>query len=174
MQAVAIALCLIEPDLRFGRAPEYSTDVSHMRKTIPVLAGFSAVFLLRSQPPVTFARDIAPILRENCISCHRPGESGPFPLVGYQDAKKHARQIAAVTSSRFMPPWLPEPGYGDFEGAHRLTAAQIKAIGDWVNGGAPEGEQSEAPVPGAAAEDWQLGPPDLVLKAAQPFVLPAE
>jgi Flp pilus assembly protein TadD len=145
-----------------------------MRKTIPVLAGFGAVFLLRSQPPVTFAHDIAPILRENCVSCHRPGESGPFPLVGYRDAKKHARQIAAVTGSRFMPPWLPEPGYGDFEGVRRLTAAQIKAIGDWVNGGAPEGEQSEAPVPAAAAEDWQLGPPDLVLKAAQPFALPAE
>jgi Flp pilus assembly protein TadD len=143
-----------------------------MRK-IPVLAGFVAVLLLRSQPPVTFI-NIAPILRENCVSCHRPGESGPFPLVSYDDAKKHARQIATVTASRFMPPWLPEPGYGDFEGARRLTDVQIKAIADWANAGAPEGGQSEATELPAVPDDWQLGPPDLVLTAAQPFALPAD
>src|ERR1700733_8950951 len=59
---------------------------------------------------VTFNRDIAPILFHYCATCHRPGESGPFPLLSYKDAKSHARQIAAVTHSRFMPPWLPEPG----------------------------------------------------------------
>jgi Tfp pilus assembly protein PilF len=139
-----------------------------------ILVGFVAVFLLRAQTPVTFSRDIAPILRENCVSCHRPGESGPFPLISYQDAKKHARQIAAVTSSRFMPPWLPEPGYGDFEGARRLTDAQIKAIGDWANAGAPEGEEPATPAVATVSEEWQLGPPDLVLNAAQPFALPAD
>jgi tetratricopeptide (TPR) repeat protein len=153
-----------------------------MRKTIPVLAGFVAALLLRSQPissQATFSRDIAPILRQNCVSCHRPGESGPFPLVTYSDAKKHARQIAAVTASRFMPPWLPQPGYGDFEGARRLTDAQIKAIADWANagapeGGEPEGGQYETPELPAPPEDWQLGPPDLVLNAPQPFALPAD
>ena len=115
-----------------------------MRKTVPVLGGFVAVLslsvpALRSQTPVTFSHDIAPILRRNCVSCHRAGESGPFPLVTYEDAKKHARQIAAVTHSRFMPPWLPEPGYGEFEDARRLSDAQIKTIGDWANAGAPEG-----------------------------------
>ncbi len=154
-----------------------------MRKTIPVLAGFVAALLLRSQPAITpratFTHEIAPILRQNCVSCHRPGESGPFPLVSYDDARKHARQIAAVTGRRFMPPWLPEPGYGDFEGARRLTDAQIKAIADWVNagapeGGPPEGRQYETPGLPPVADDWQLGPPDLVLDAAQPFALPAD
>jgi hypothetical protein len=145
-----------------------------MRKALPILAGFVVVLLLRSQTPLTFSQDIAPILRENCVSCHRPGESGPFPLVGYEDVKKHARQIAAVTRSRFMPPWLPEPGYGDFEGARRLSDAQIKAIGDWANAGAPEGEESAgSPMP-SAPDEWQLGPPDLVLNAAQPIALPPD
>jgi mono/diheme cytochrome c family protein len=54
--------------------------------------------------PVTFNRDIAPIMFHYCATCHRPGESGPFPLLTYKDAKSHARQIAAVTKSRFMPP----------------------------------------------------------------------
>jgi tetratricopeptide (TPR) repeat protein len=149
-----------------------------MKKAVPVLAGFAAALLLRSQPPPaptpTFTHDIAPILRHNCVSCHRAGESGPFPLVTYEDAKKRARLIVTVTSSRFMPPWLPEPGHGDFEEELRLTDAQIKAIGDWAKAGAPEGEPSETPVLPPVPEDWQLGPPDLILKAAQPFALPAE
>ena len=54
---------------------------------------------------VTFSEHIAPILFQNCTGCHRPGEAAPFALMNYQDAKKHARVIAAVTQSRFMPPW---------------------------------------------------------------------
>ena len=63
-----------------------------------------------------YTHEIAPILYQNCVPCHRPGESGPFSLLTYQDAKRHARQIAAVTRSRYMPPWLRQPGYGDFAG----------------------------------------------------------
>jgi len=148
-----------------------------MRKSIPAVVLFAAVRALQSepaQPSVTFTRDIQPILRADCVSCHRPGESGPFSLLSYTDAKKHARQIAEVTGSRFMPPWLPEPGYGDFEDARRLSDEQIKAIGDWVREGAPEGEPSTALVAPGGEDKWQLGPPDLVLTAAQPFPLPAE
>jgi len=57
-----------------------------------------------TSPRVTFNRDIAPIVFQNCALCHRPGESGPFPLLTYEDAKKHARQIEIVTRTRFMPP----------------------------------------------------------------------
>lgn len=155
-----------------------------MGKTIPFLGIFVAVVLSRAQlsntPPITFTHDIAPIVNRNCVSCHRPGESGPFPLLTYEDVRKHGRLIAEVTASRFMPPWLPEPGYGDFEGARRLTEAEIKTIGDWVKQGSPEGEKAETGENAAsaaalpAAEEWQLGPPDLVLKAAQPFALPAD
>ncbi|HWF11024.1 MAG TPA: tetratricopeptide repeat protein [Bryobacteraceae bacterium] len=127
-----------------------------------------------SQTKPTYTHDIAPILRVNCASCHRPGESGPFPLLTYEDAKKHSRQIAAVTKSRFMPPWLPEPGYGDFEDAHRLTDTEIRTIADWANAGAPEGEPAPAASTAPGAGDWQLGKPDLILKAPQPFSLPAD
>src|SRR5580700_11672955 len=86
---------------------------------------------------------------------------------------EHARQIAVVTKSRYMPPWLPQPGYGDFEDEHRLTDAQIKLIGDWVGVNMPEGNPSETPPPPKFTEGWQLGPPDLILTASQPFPLAA-
>src|SRR5438128_2016643 len=62
----------------------------------------------------TFTKDIAPILFERCSPCHRPGQPAPFTLVDYSDAQTHARRIAEVAKARFMPPWLPSRGYGEF------------------------------------------------------------
>ena len=70
---------------------------------------------------LTFTKDIAPIVYEQCASCHRPGEVGPFSLLTYADVRRRAEQIARVTQVRFMPPWPPEPGYGDLAGSRRLT-----------------------------------------------------
>jgi TolA-binding protein len=127
-------------------------------------------------PPVvvpTFAHDVAPILYKNCSSCHRPGETGPFSLLSYDDAKKHAAQIASATANRVMPPWLPDPGFGDFANNPRLSAEEIRLIGDWVKNGAPEGSASEIPPPPNFTEGWQLGPPDMILEAQRAFTLPA-
>src|SRR5215467_16367586 len=63
---------------------------------------------------VTFGHDIAPIIYKYCSPCHRPGESAPFSLLIYDDVKRHAAQIAAVTKRRYMPPWLPEAGHTPF------------------------------------------------------------
>src|SRR5579871_6341635 len=137
------------------------------------LLALAIVAPLAAQTPVTFSRDIAPIIYQNCSACHRPGEPGPFSLLSYEDVRRHAPQIAAVTKSRFMPPWLPQPGYGDFQDEHRLTDAQIKLIADWVATGMAQGKPSETPAPPKFTEGWQLGPPDLVLKASKPFALAA-
>ena len=123
--------------------------------------------------PPTFAHDIAPIVFQYCAPCHRPGEAGPFPLLRYEDAKSHARQIADLTRRRFMPPWLPEAGHGDFVGELRLSEEQIRLFGEWAAAGAPEGVASETPPAPKFTEGWQLGPPDLIVDAAQAFTLPA-
>ncbi len=122
-------------------------------------------------PALTFAHDIAPIVYEHCASCHRPGEAGPFPLLTFDDVKKHARQIVTVTQSRFMPPWLPQAGYGDFTDENRLTPEQIRKIADWVAQGTPEGVESEIPPPPQFTSGWQLGPPDLIVEAPEAFTL---
>ena len=124
--------------------------------------------------PVTFYQQIAPIVYRNCSPCHRPGESAPFSLLGYDDVKRHAVQIAAVTKRRYMPPWLPEAGYGDFAEERRLTGEQIQLIQDWVQQGTPAGSSARAPQPPKFTDEWQLGTPDLVLHAAQPYRLGAD
>ncbi len=139
--------------------------------TLAAASGLIPTLAQRSSP--TFSHDIAPIIYQNCAPCHHTGGIGPFPLLTYQDVKSHARQIAALTRTRYMPPWPPQPGYGDFQEERRLTDEQIRTISDWVGVGAPRGPVSESPPAPVFADGWQLGAPDLILKAERPFIMPA-
>jgi tetratricopeptide (TPR) repeat protein/mono/diheme cytochrome c family protein len=125
------------------------------------------------QSQVTFNHDIAPILYRTCARCHRPGEAGPFSLLTYADAKSHERQIAAVTKTRFMPPWLPEDGDLKFADELRLSEDEIARIQAWVEQGALEGNPKDLPAKPTFVEGWQLGKPDVVVKAAKAYALPA-
>lgn len=128
----------------------------------------------KNPPPApTFNRDVAPILYRECAACHRPGEVAPFSLLTYQDAAKHAPLITTVTASRLMPPWKPEPGYGEFQDTHRLTDTEIATIQAWAKAGTPEGDPADRPAPPKFAEGWQLGEPDLVVEMPEPFSVPA-
>ncbi len=126
-----------------------------------------------AQSRVTFNRDIAPIIFRNCSQCHHPGESGPFSLLTYSDVKSHGRQIAYMTSKRIMPPWLPDAGGPKFAGELRLTDAQIATIQKWVDEGEIEGNPAELPAQPKFAVGWELGKPDVVVRAEKPYRLAA-
>src|SRR5947208_4846409 len=127
-----------------------------------VLALLPALALPVRATPVTFFRDIAPIVGRICSPCHKPGQAAPFPLLTYQDVKAHARQIAEVTRRRYMPPWLPEPGFGAFIEERRLSDSQIRLIDEWVKEGAPAGSSAAVETaPPATDSEWTLGKPDL-------------
>jgi Flp pilus assembly protein TadD len=126
-----------------------------------------------SRAAVTYRNEIAPILLEHCAPCHCPGQPGPFPLLTYEDARRHAREIAVVTRRRYMPPWLPQPGYGEFVNQRRLSDRQLSLIQDWVRNGAAEGSAPDRTPPASFASDWQLGPPDFVIQTTGTLVLPA-
>jgi Tfp pilus assembly protein PilF len=124
--------------------------------------------------PVTFNRDIAPIIFHSCSTCHRPGEAAPFSLLNYSDVKRHARQTAEVTQSRAMPPWLPEPQALKFADALRLADSEIEMIRRWVEQGAAEGDPRDLPATPKFMKGWRLGKPDLILTAEKPLVLPPQ
>ena len=141
-------------------------------KSVPILLILAALPAVGAEP-VTFYRNIAPLINEFCAPCHRPGQAGPFSLLTYSDVKKRAGQVAAVTKSRYMPPWLPEHGYGQFAEERRLTDAQLRTIQQWVTDGLLEGSPADAPMPPTFTPGWQLGEPDLVMEAPKPFTVPA-
>jgi Flp pilus assembly protein TadD/mono/diheme cytochrome c family protein len=122
---------------------------------------------------VTWSHQIAPLVYNNCTTCHHPGGAGPFSLLTYDDARRWGKQMAAVTSSRYMPPWLPEHGYGDFADERSLTKDEIALVAKWVQTGMAQGDASAAPPAPKYSDTWQYGTPDLVLKVELPFTLPA-
>jgi Flp pilus assembly protein TadD len=128
----------------------------------------------KSVKPITFNRDIAPIVFRSCAPCHRPGEAAPFSLLTYSDVKKHARQMADVTRSRAMPPWLPEPQELKFADELRLSKTEIDLIQQWVDQDQVEGDAADLPAQPKFAEGWRLGQPDLILQAKKPLVLPPQ
>ena len=141
--------------------------------------------------PVTFNRDIAPILFANCASCHRPIDDAPaqpvaasgspadpicvagapFSVLDYDSVRRHARAVKSAVQRGAMPPWLPDAGHGLFAGERRLSHDQIQLIANWVDAGAPEGNPEDKPKPPATSGGWQLGKPDLVLRLGEPYVL---
>ncbi len=123
---------------------------------------------------VTFSKDVAPILFRSCAGCHRPGEVAPFSLLTYADAAKRAALIARVTANRYMPPWLPEPGYGHFQGERRLTDEQITTLQQWADSGATEGDPAQLPPTPQFAGSWHFGTPDLTVRMSTPFAVAAE
>lgn len=123
---------------------------------------------------LTFNQHVAPIIFRECSSCHRPGQAAPFSLITYEDVRKHSKQIAEVTASRFMPPWLPEPGYGDFVQARRLTPGELEILQQWVKQGTPQGKPADLPATPAWTDEWVLGTPDLVVQASAPYTLSAD
>ena len=140
-----------------------------------VLAGVSAPrsSLHDRSPRVEFSRDIAPIVFHSCTPCHHAGEAGPFPLLTYGDVKSRARQIADITRKRLMPPWLPAAEGPRFEEDSHLSDEQIALFQEWLADGLLEGNPAELPAAPKFDSGWQLGKPDLILKATAPFTIPA-
>src|SRR5204862_6000625 len=152
-----------------------TTMIVRVLAVLAVLAGpaaFRGAALAPSGAPVTFSETIAPILYDNCVTCHRPGEAAPFSLISYEDASRRGALLAKVTGSRYMPPWHAEPGFGDFADERRLTDVQLAAIADWVKQGMPRGNAASMPKLPVFTDGWQLGKPDLILEMPEAFDVP--
>jgi hypothetical protein len=122
---------------------------------------------------VTYAHDIAPLLYQNCTTCHRTGEVAPFTLLSYADARKRAKLIALVTESRQMPPWKAD-SHGEFQDERRLSDAQIALLKTWAEAGAPEGSPAQTPPTPHFATGWALGKPDLLVQPMRDYTVAAE
>ena len=141
------------------------------------LAGAASLLFLAgvaSAQDVTYAEHVAPILMENCVTCHRPGEVAPMSLLTYEDASRYARQIGVQVSERRMPPWHAAPDLRDYTNDRSLDAAEIAVIEQWVATGAKRGADARAPPIPTFNDSWQLGEPDLVLSWDSPYQVAAE
>jgi thiol-disulfide isomerase/thioredoxin len=138
--------------------------------------GCSLTFPTVPEPetPVTFSEHIAPIMFNNCTSCHRDGGGAPFPLSTYEEVSGKARMIEEVVREGRMPPWYAHPQFGTFENAMRLSDEEKMQVRQWLAAGKPQGDPAKMPeAPKFVEGEWQIEP-DLILTVANPVALPAE
>jgi peroxiredoxin len=125
------------------------------------------------QAKVTYARDIAPILRKHCQECHRPGQAAPFSLLTYKQARAWSDTIREVVEAGRMPPWGADPRHGEFANDRRLPEADRKALLAWIEQDCPKGDERDLPPPPPFADGWGIGKPDLVLCMKAAYRIPA-
>jgi hypothetical protein len=136
---------------------------------IVIVAGFAAVAARAQSPgqPITFTKDVAPILQRACQNCHREGNIGPMPLLTYQEARPWARSIKQQVVQRNMPPWFEDRAVGiqRFKNDPSLSDQEIATIAKWVDSGAPMGNPADMPPPRKFddADRWHIGKPDVVV-----------
>lgn len=124
--------------------------------------------------PISYTKQVAPLLREKCVACHREGEIGPFAFSSYAVAKRKARMMEEVLLTQRMPPWSADPHYGQFVDTPTLTTAETQMLLRWVEQGAPQDAGKDPltePLP--PLEEWPLGKPDYVIKLPHPEEIPA-
>jgi len=150
-----------------------------MRRVACLLVGSLAVVASAYAAPAnvpTFSKDVAPIMFNNCATCHRAGEVAPMTLTSYEDARPWAKVIKNKVVAREMPPWGADPAHSlKMRNDRSLTQAQIDTIVAWVDGGAPKGNDAELPPLPKFAEGWTYGrEPDAILEMPVDFTIPAE
>ena len=168
----------VRHELRDAIAAVLAGQPIPVEKTAAV--GCLITFVKPPQPPtdpaarVTFTRDVAPILFQHCVECHRPGEIGPFALIDYDEVAGWAEMMVEVVEQGRMPPWHADPQHGDFVGARRLPDGARKTLANWLAQGMPEGDPADLPAQPQWVSGWHLPtPPDCeVAMRATPFSVP--
>ena len=143
-----------------------------------VTAGAQAPANTAGQAPVTFTKDVAPILQNRCQVCHRPDTFAPMSLLTYEDARPWARSIKEKVATREMPPWYIDKNVGvrHFTNDVSLSEEEIATIVKWVDSGAAKGNPADMPPPRQfeSMDQWHMPAPDLIVQLPKDLIVPAK
>ena len=122
---------------------------------------------------ISYSEQIAPLLQEKCVACHRPGGIGPWAMTSYENVRGFAPMIREVIRTKRMPPWYADPHFGNFVGDRSITTEQAQMLVHWIEAGAPRGTGAD---PLTTVEpvnmQWALGEPDMIVEIPA-FEVPA-
>lgn len=146
----------------------------NLRLVTPLLFAAACTYAASvEKSKVTYSKDVAPILNQHCVECHRAGEVAPMVFTSYQAVRPWAKAIREKTATRTMPPWSADPHVGEFSNDRRLAQSDIDTIAAWVNAGAPEGDPKDLPPAPKFTEGWNIGKPDQIFDFGADFEVPA-
>ncbi len=115
-----------------------------------------------------YATEIAPIIAEQCASCHREGGIGPFAMDSHLMLQGWSPMIREVLLTKRMPPTQVDPYIGHFSNARYISDLDLQRLVHWIDAGAPRGGADIDPLTELQFPDrreWQLGEPDFIVKA---------
>src|SRR5215469_3219153 len=117
--------------------------------------------------PVTFHKDVLPILQKNCQGCHRPGQVAPMSFLTYDTARPWAKAMKVAVLTKKMPPWFADPQFQHFANERSLRPNEVETISKWADAGAPEGNPKDAPPAVNWPKDgWEIQP-DIVVNGPE-------
>ena len=121
---------------------------------------FPAKEMHASKTPV-YAADIAPILKENCVNCHRVGGIAPFAMDSHAMVQGWSPMIRETLMTKRMPPAQVDPDIKHFSNARYISNEELQTLVHWIDAGAPAGDFTTDPLEGLTfQEGWELGEPD--------------
>ncbi|MCX5690201.1 MAG: redoxin family protein, partial [Planctomycetota bacterium] len=139
---------------------------------------------------ITYTKDIARIVQNNCIECHRSGGVAPFSLDTFEAVSKRASMIRTVTHDGIMPPWFAaEPRSNSDDQAssdashtqspwandRSLSKAEKEKIVAWIKAGKPRGNEADMPLPSSVVTgEWSIGTPDAIYQLPEPIAIKAD
>ena len=144
--------------------------MSMLRGSLAGLAMGIAALADTNSAPVTFNKDVLPILQKNCQGCHRPGELAPMSFLSYSETRPWAKAMKQAVVTKKMPPWFAEKGH--FANDRTLTDDEISTLARWADNGAPEGDAKDRPAPLAFHDGWNIQP-DLIVEMPKEFLVAA-
>ena len=138
------------------------------------MTGSDVHYAMSAQPAdVSYSRDVAPILAENCATCHRVGGIAPFAMDSHAMVQGWSPMIREVLMTKRMPPGQIDPHVGKFSNDYVLAVEDQQKLIHWIEAGA---QKDGATDPLAEltwpASKWALGEPDLIVKVP-PQSIPA-
>ena len=121
-----------------------------------------------------YSTEVAPVLKEKCLSCHIKGGVAPFAMDSYRMVQGWSPMMKEVLLTRRMPPAQVDPDVRHFSNAHYMSPADMQTLVHWIDAGSPRGDGEFDPLESVAAAEsvWHLGEPDFIVEVPA-FTVPA-
>jgi Redoxin/Copper type II ascorbate-dependent monooxygenase, C-terminal domain len=127
---------------------------------------------------LTYHRDIARILQDHCVDCHRTDGIAPFPLDAYKKVIERAKALRRVITNQQMPPWFaardPHTARSPWTNDCSLGERDKNDLLTWLNDPEhPEGDIADAPLPRHYEGQWTIGKPDAIFPLSRAYDIKA-
>lgn len=124
---------------------------------------FSAVSAVAAS--VSYANDVAPILKERCVTCHMEGGIAPFAMSSHQMVQGWSPMMRETLYTKRMPPGQIDSEYvASFHGVNHITVEETQKLISWINAGSPNNDSTD-PLAEYRPQvvKWTNGAPDMII-----------